>query len=253
MTDPHDERHDPPGRRPGDGVDARELEAALAHAEGAAPPPGDAVAARVHTALDRTRDDLARHGDDLVRDAPALPPAVLARVDRALAAERADGRTVAPAPSPSRRRRGLLAGAVAAALALLLTVAGLGRTTGSDTPPPRATDTPTRVEPPPGPAPGPDRPRLGEPDVGVVALRAALGRAEFGPLSDPSRRAACLAAHGVPPGTVPAGAREVVWRDRPAVLFVLTTGVAARFRVLVVEPACAADRPLTLADRIVGR
>jgi hypothetical protein len=33
---------------------------------------------------------------------------------------------------------------------------------------------------------------------------------------------------------------------------VLTTGVAARFRVLVVGPDCTADRPDTLADLTVG-
>lgn len=263
MTDPGDARAEGAGAGPE--PDADELVLALAHAERLATGErahGDAdpAALRVHDALDRTRADLARHGDELVRDAPAMPPAVLARLDRALAAERAR-----PAPEPSaearrpRRARALVVAVAAAALLVMVLVAGVvlgpvpGGTGPSDVPAPRAGGAPDRVEPGPGPAPG--APELAAADVGdvAVALRAGLGRADYGPLADPFRRAGCLAAHGVPPGVVPAGARQVVLEGRPAVLFVLTTGVAARFRVLVVDGRCAADAPLTLADRVVGR
>lgn len=276
MTDPDDPDLGGPGRphehdRPDDdgtrdGLDSAELAVALAHAEspGAAPghggtAPGSGEEARVRTALDRTRADLARHGDDLVDAAPAMPPAVLAGLDRALAAERS-----APAPGARRPGRdGRAAGrplvALAAAAVLLVVAAAVAGLTGGagapDAPAPRAGGDPTRVDPAPGPG---EPPVLTGADVtgGTVALRAGLtgpDRAGTGPLADPGRRTACLAAHGVPPGVAPAGVREVVFEGRPAVLFVLTTGVAARFRILVVDAGCAAGRPLTLADRVVGR
>jgi hypothetical protein len=45
----------------------------------------------------------------------------------------------------------------------------------------------------------------------------------------------------------------VVVDGREGVLLVLPTGVAARFRLLVVEPGCAAGSPLTVSDALVGR
>jgi hypothetical protein len=40
---------------------------------------------------------------------------------------------------------------------------------------------------------------------------------------------------------------------RAGVLLVLPTGVAARFRLLVVGPDCAPGSPLTVSDTLVGR
>ncbi|WP_433031663.1 hypothetical protein [Actinomycetospora sp. CA-053990] len=120
----------------------------------------------------------------------------------------------------------------------------------------------TAVAPAGAPAPSalPTTPAPEVPEVPVLAggdgpsaLRAGLGRSDYGPLGDPGRLAGCLGAHGVPAGARPVGARQVVVDGRAGVLFVLPTGVAARFRVLVVEPACAAGAPLTLSDTLVGR
>jgi hypothetical protein len=90
-------------------------------------------------------------------------------------------------------------------------------------------------------------------DDGPAALRAGLGRTDPGPLADPVRLADCLAAHGVPPDVRPVGAREVVVDGVPGVALVLPTGVAARFRVLVVGAGCARGTPLTVSDMVVGR
>ncbi|MBE7163263.1 MAG: hypothetical protein INR72_18650, partial [Williamsia herbipolensis] len=65
-------------------------------------------------------------------------------------------------------------------------------------------------------------------------------------------RAACLVAHGLPAATVPVGSRAVVLDGRPGTLYVLTTGRAARFRLLVVGPGCAPGSPDTLGDVTVG-
>lgn len=209
---------------------------------------------RVEAALARTRADLAGHAaqvEQRVRDEPRLPPAVLAGLDRALAAER--GR---PVDDRSRRvtprsRWALGAAALAALVALVVLVAvGLGAG------PTAVPDGPTAPAPVASPPPEPDDadgvPRLRGEDV-VVAWRAGLGRAEYGALADPARRSGCLAAHGAGPPSVPVGAHPVLLDGRPAVLMVLTTGVAARFRVLVVAPECGPGAPLTLADHLVGR
>ncbi|MGI8816038.1 MAG: hypothetical protein ACR2G2_12395 [Pseudonocardia sp.] len=85
---------------------------------------------------------------------------------------------------------------------------------------------------------------------------------DFGSLSDPATRTACLtrqvAAPPPAPGTAPADApaapeplagRQVVLDGRPGVLMVLPTDRPGRLRLLVVDPECGA----TLADDIVGR
>jgi hypothetical protein len=189
--------------------------------------------AATREALERTRADLAAHG----ARTPAMPPGLLADVDAALARARE------PRPGPRHRGRVLVAVLAAAAAAVLLVT---WITAGSG--------------PAPGPAPtaSPTVPTV--PDVAVLAagdgpagLRAALGRTDYGPLTDAGRLGGCLAAHGVPAGVRPVGARQVVVDGREGVLLVLPTGVAARFRLLVVEPGCAAGAPLTVSDTLVGR
>jgi hypothetical protein len=205
------------------------------------PDPRDPVVA---AALARTRDDLAAHG----ARTPAPPADLLAGIDRALAAERAGPD---PGPGPARRRRpalvaGALVAAAAAVVALVVLVAVLPATSGP-APAPRA---PTAAPAPPVPVP--DVPVLAGGD-GPAALRAGLGSTDYGPLAAPGRLAGCLAAHGVPPGVRPVGARQVVVDGRPGVLLVLPTGTAARFRLLAVGPDCAAGAPFTLSDTLVGR
>ena len=130
------------------------------------------------------------------------------------------------------------------ALAAVAAVAG-GLVVGTGTAPGPA---PTAAPPvPPAAAPVP----VSGADP-VRALRAGLGARDPGPLADPARRAACLVAHGLPAGTVPLGSRQVVVDGRPGTLLVLPTGQAARFRLLVVGPACSATAPDTLADLTVG-
>ncbi|GAA4906261.1 hypothetical protein EV188_103529 [Actinomycetospora succinea] len=206
------------------------------------PDPGDP---EVAAALARTRADLAAHA----ARTPAMPAGLLGDIDRALAAERAepvDDAVHDPVDDPVRPRRfrRLLVGAAALAVAAAAAVAVVVASVATPAVP---APTPTAA-----PAPPPDTPVLGSGD-GVSALRAGLGRADYGPLTDPGRLAGCLAAHGVPPGTRPAGARQVVVDGRAGVLLVLPTGTAARFRLLVVEPGCAPGAPLTVSDTLVGR
>ncbi|MEJ2869971.1 hypothetical protein WCD74_19545 [Actinomycetospora sp. OC33-EN08] len=248
------------GGPPGDA----ETDAALRHGEGEAPRPGEE---ELFAALDRTRADLA------AAPRPAAPEGLAAALEAALAAERSasgppPGRPVPTRPGrprppsrppslppsrpPGRRqgtRRRLLAGglvavAVAAVVAGVVGVAGVGSGQGAGPRPPAPTAAPA--------PPGPDDPLVLSTRDLPQALRSGLGAREAGPGSDPAGRAGCLAAHGLPAGTVPAGTRAVVLDGRPGTLHVLTTGRAAVFRLLVVGPACAPGSPDTLADVEVG-
>lgn len=236
-----------------------------------APDGADAATGAVFAALDRVRADLA------TEPAPAPPPGLLAGIDRALAAERSQApRGVAipgthpasepsaapgsppPRPSwehrpsrPSRRPRAL----VAALAAVVLTGLAGGVAALTAGPPTVSAPAPPTVQAVSPSSPPADLPVVHRDDL-PSALRAGLGgRADAagGPLADPVRLTECLAAHGVPPGVRPAGVRRVLVDGTPRVLMVLPTGVAARFRVLVVGDGCSAATPLTLADAVVGR
>ena len=209
----------------------------------ALPDPEDPAVA---TALARTRADLAAYGERT----PPMPAGLLADIDAALADERGAARGDKPGPittdtpGPGRRtgRRTVLVLVAAAAVVAAVVVGVLSAVAPAGAPAPSALPT----------TPAPEVPVLAGGD-GPSALRAGLGRSDYGPLGDPGRLAGCLGAHGVPAGARPVGARQVVVDGRAGVLFVLPTGVAARFRVLVVEPGCAAGAPLTLSDTLVGR
>lgn len=222
-------------------------------------PPADAEEQRVVAALDRTRADLAAHA----ACTPPMPASVRDGLARALAKETGPSPREGHVPQDPEVReaaeraprgrgwtestgRGRFLAAAAAVVALIAlgvaVVAGLG---GDGGPREQAGGPTTTLE-------VPDAPVLPRGD-GPAALRAGLGRADYGPLADPVRLAGCLAAHGVPPATRPIGARRVVVDGVPGVLLVLPTGVAARFRVLVVGEGCDAGAPLTVSDTLVGR
>jgi hypothetical protein len=86
----------------------------------------------------------------------------------------------------------------------------------------------------------------------AATASSALGRSDYGPLADPAKRSACLAANGQDADRTPAGAMQVTLNGEPGVLMVLTTGKLAQFRLLVVGPDCAAGHPDTLANTVIG-
>ncbi|WP_018330372.1 hypothetical protein [Actinomycetospora chiangmaiensis] len=232
MTDPA------PGARGGDAADA-----AARHGDGGSPRPGEED---LFAALDRTRADLA------AAPRPAAPPDLTASLLAAVAAERAAGPATstpapssAPSPLPSRRRvrvprgRWVAAAVSTAAAAAVLAVVVLG--SGGGLTPPAAAPTAAPATGSPVVLTSGDLPR---------ALRSGLGARDG--TAAPAARTACLVAHGEPAGTVPLGSRAVVLDGRPGTLYVLATGRAARFRLLVVGPACAPGSPDTLGDVTVG-
>jgi hypothetical protein len=169
-----------------------------------------------------------------------MPDHVAARLDAALAAETAARFTSQPAPvvdlAAARKRRtqrwGWAAGALVAAAAVAVVVIAVPR--GGP------------------PVQGVAAPPLTSGQLDGATLAGALGRSDYGALSDPTTRAACLTANHADPNQPPAGAMRVTLDGKPGELFVLTTGRTAQYRLLVVGEDCAAGRPDTLADTVVG-
>jgi hypothetical protein len=86
----------------------------------------------------------------------------------------------------------------------------------------------------------------------AATAASALGRSDYGPLTDPAARSACLSANGQDADRTPAGAMRVTLDGKPGVLMVLTTGKLAQYRLLVVGPDCRAGNPDTLANTVIG-
>ncbi|HEY3609437.1 MAG TPA: hypothetical protein VGL06_18190 [Pseudonocardiaceae bacterium] len=181
-------------------------------------------------ALDTTRAELAALATS---PAPPMPAHLATRLDAALAAEA--GARMAPVLDLARARkkrnqRGWVAGVLVAAAAAAVAVVTIPRGTGTST---DAVGTPVT-------------------SLNSATLTAALGRSDYGPLADPGRRAACLAANQQDPNQTPAGAMQVTLAGKPGVLLVLTTGKLAQYRVLVVGPDCATGHPDRLAEAVIG-
>ena len=203
----------------------------------------DAVA--VLDALDATRAELSGLA---VAPAAPMPAHLAARLDAAIAVEAGTRfgtpiqapQRIAPAPvldlARARRKRnqrlGWAAGALVAAAAVAIVVISIPRGTGGQA-----------VAQPPA---------LHTGQLGGTTLTAAIGRTDYGPLTDPARRAGCLVANGQDPNQTPAGAMRVTLDGRPGVLMVLTTGQLAQYRLLVVGPNCAAGTPDLLANTVIG-
>ncbi|HEX9338383.1 MAG TPA: hypothetical protein VF892_20975, partial [Pseudonocardiaceae bacterium] len=136
------------------------------------------------------------------------------------------------------QRLGWITGALVAAAAVAVAVISIPRGAGTTSTPGIAETQPPLT--------------LHSGQLNGATLSAAIGHTDYGPLTDPATRAACLAANGQNPNRTPAGAMRVTLDGKPGVLLVLTTGQLAQYRLLVVGPDCAAGRPDQLADRVVG-
>jgi hypothetical protein len=76
---------------------------------------------------------------------------------------------------------------------------------------------------------------------------------DLGPLSDPQRRASCLAGLGYPPNAQLLGARPIDIVGHPAVLLVLPGDAPGTLSALAVAPTCSSVNTGLSADRIVHR
>ena len=90
--------------------------------------------------------------------------------------------------------------------------------------------------------------------VQVGALLSVLGRddAAFTGQNGPDRVQRCLGANGVAPRTAVVGSGGLSVGGDPAVVILLSTGMAGRFEALVVGSSCDAGTPATISRRTLG-
>lgn len=189
----------------------------------------DAEAMAVIAALDTTAADLGAFGST---PAAAMPAAVAARIDVALAA--------AAAPRWRRNRQlgwgaAVLATAAAAVAFVAVTVP----------------DQSTEGTPQPGPGAGIAAAALTSDSV-FSGVPKTLKVENYGPLQDADGLRRCLAANGLRDER-PVGFRPVTLDGDPAVLIILSTGETARWHVVAVGPECDEGTPAKLYDRVFGR
>ena len=215
----------------------------------------DPDARAILAALDEVKVGLGQLGS-----APAepMPAQYAAQLDAAIEAQvRASGRTAtATAPQPvapvvdlaaARKRRnrmaawgaGVLTAAAAAAAIAFVAIPGQ-QTTGT----PNAEDgnaaNPTTQTEAPG---GSDAPLALRSDNLAAAIGPLNGKDDYGPLGDEQGLKDCLAAHDVPAGD-PVGVSQVTLDGQKGVAALMGAGTEiGKFRLVVVEPTCTADKP----------
>lgn len=189
-------------------------------------------------ALERVRRDLAELGSD-DRSAPDVPPAVTARVVAALRSQ--------PAHSIHRPRLrrlhvlGLVAGVGAALTGVIVGTSMLARG-------PAALSYGPTAERITVSRPSPDIPMS---DPQIVALLSRTP--DYGPLTDPQRRASCLDGLGFSAATQVLGAQPLDMQGRPAVMLLLPGEAPEAVVAMVVEPNCNAAHTGLLANTVVTR
>ncbi|KUH85623.1 MULTISPECIES: hypothetical protein [unclassified Mycobacterium] len=193
-------------------------------------------------AVERVRRELARLGRDAA-SAPDVPPEITARIGAALHA------AGEPAHAVERPRLrlihiiGLVAGLAAAVAGIVIGTSVLTRD-----PAPRFAQTGPTAERITVSRPPAVLPLTNEQLVGLLTTPP-----DYGPLSDPQRRAACLEGLGYAPTTAILGARPVDMGGHPGVVLLVAADSAADVTALVVEAGCHAAHGGLLAETVVAR
>ncbi|MGZ5378443.1 MAG: hypothetical protein ACXWD8_10605 [Mycobacterium sp.] len=189
--------------------------------------------------VERVRRDLAELGSDSA-SAPEVPPDVTARVIAAIRAEPAH--TVRRQPLRRLQVFGLVVGLGAVAAGVIVGALMLGRDPAPTYPAGPTAEQITVARP------ATDIPL---PDPQIVELLAQPP--DYGPLTDPRRRASCLDGLGYGPGTIVLGARPLEMHGRPAMLLLLPGETAEAVVAVVVEPGCSGAHTGLLAKSVVTR
>ncbi|MDT7764246.1 MAG: hypothetical protein QOC63_3666 [Mycobacterium sp.] len=189
-------------------------------------------------ALNRVRGDVAALSSDGA-SAPEVDPAVVNRIGAALRAQHSIRRGGLP-------RSGRLA--VAAVGLIAVAVAAWLGTRALITAPASTTSRPTTIE-----HITVSRPPLSIPLSDQQILALVDHEPDFGPLTDPRRRASCLSGLGYPTNARVLGARPIDIAGHPAVLLVLPGDAPGDVKALAVAPTCSAANTGLSADRIVTR
>jgi hypothetical protein len=198
----------------------------------------DPAAQQTMDALNRVRGDVAALSSD-GSSAPEVDPAVVNRIGAALRAQHAVRRGGLPR---SARLAVALTGLTSVAIAAWLGTRAL------ITAPASTTSRPTTIEHitvsrPPRTIPLSDQQILAMLDQ----------EPDFGPLTDPRRRASCLSGLGYPANARVLGARPIDITGHPAVLLLLPGDAPATVKAVAVAPTCSAANTGLSADRIVTR
>ncbi len=198
----------------------------------------DPGARQTMEALNRVRREVAALGSD-ERSAPPVDPDVVDDIAATLHAAHSVQRGRLPRPA-----RIAVAAAGLAAIAL---AAWLG-TRALLTPPAQMPSRPTTIE-----HITVSRPPQSIPLSDQQILALLDGEPDLGPLTDPRRRASCLAGLGYPANTRVLGARAIDIAGHPAVLLVLPGDAPGVFAALAVAPTCSSANTGLSADRTVRR
>lgn len=198
----------------------------------------DPDARQIMDALNRVRADVAALSSD-GSSAPEVDPAVVNRIGAALRAQHAVRRGGLPR---SARLAVALTGLTAVAVAAWLGTRALITTPASTTTRPTTIEHIT-VSRPPQTIPLSDQ----------QILAVAEHEPDFGPLTDPRRRASCLSGLGYPVNARVLGARPIDIAGHPAVLLVLPGDAPGGVKALAVAPTCSAANTGLSADRMVTR
>jgi hypothetical protein len=198
----------------------------------------DPVAQQNMDALNRVRREVAALGAD-PSSAPDVDADTVDRIGGRLRAQHTIERGGLPRPA---RLAVAAAGLVAVAVAVWLGTRAL-ITAPASTPSRPTTIDHITVSRPPAAIPLSDQQ--------ILALLD--DRPDFGALTDPHRRASCLAGLGYPADAHVLGARPVDIAGRPAVLLLLPTDTPGAVSALAVAPTCSSVDTGLSADRIVHR
>ncbi len=198
----------------------------------------DPDAQQTMDALNRVRGDVAALSSD-GSSAPEVDPVVVNRIGAALRAQHAVRRGGLPR---SARLAVALTGLTAVAVAAWLGTRALITAPASTTSRPTTIEHITVSRPPQ---------TIPLSDQQILALLDH--EPDFGPLTDPRRRASCLSGLGYPANARVLGARQIDIAGHPAVLLVLPGDAPGNVKALAVAPTCSAANTGLSADRLVTR
>lgn len=199
-------------------------------------------------ALNQVRRDISGLG---AASGPDAPPNVIARINAALrsATRPVAAPSAADRPAHAARPGSRPARIIAAVAGLSATAAAVGLGTAAlisaPTPPPSPPTTAQHITVSPSGWVIP---------LSTAQILALLDRTpDYGPLSDPLRRASCLGGLGYPASTRVLGAQPIAVNGHPAVLLILPGDTPDALAVLAVARNCNAADTGLLADTVVAR